>query len=272
MKENSILEILKIKKTVHEFYNGIFEHNFEKICSVFYPEGKSMGYSSKRKMIGIVSRDHWKEMFENNPVNPKHTHHFEILNIEYFETAATVLINIWEEFDDVRMEYKDFLSLLKLENKWQIVNKVFHSESKRIEEESKEHIEEEKMKHKPTDDIDLIIETVQYYIDAVTNIELSKVKKAWHANGQRIFVDKKNNEIVFLESPVKDDEKRIKAALKDTKQRCLIESINKTGRSATARIRWFVESPDWVGTEINYLSLLKRKDKWEIVGKIAHKD
>jgi hypothetical protein len=128
------------------------------------------------------------------------------------------------------------------------------------------------MKHRQTDDIDLIIKTVQYYIDAVTNIELAKVKKAWHTNGQRIFVNKKNNEIVFLESPVKDDEKRIKEALKNTKQRCLIESINKTGTSATAKIKWFVESPDWVGTEINYLSLLKRKDKWEIVGKIAHKD
>jgi hypothetical protein len=128
------------------------------------------------------------------------------------------------------------------------------------------------MKHRQTDDIDLIIKTVQYYIDAVTNIELTKVKKAWHTNGQRIFVNKKNNEIVFLESPVKDDEKRIKEALKNTKQRCLIESINKTGTSATAKIKWFVESPDWVGTEINYLSLLKRKDKWEIVGKIAHKD
>ena len=140
------------------------------------------------------------------------------------------------------------------------------------QKETQIQIEEEKMMHKQTDDIDLIMKTVQYYIDAVTNIELSKVKKAWHKNGQRIFVDKKSNEIVFLESPVKDDVKKIESALKDTKQRCLIESINKTGTAATAKIKWFVESPDWIGTEINYLSLLKREDKWEIVGKIAHKD
>ena len=271
MKNNSV-EIQEIKEAVHRFYNGIFEHDYNKICSVFYSEGKSMGYNSRKKTIGIVSRNHWKEMFENNPVNPEHKHYFEISNIEYFETAATVHIDIWEDFDNLRMEYRDFLSLLRLESKWQIVNKVFHSETKRKEKESTTQIEEKEMKHKQTDDIDLIIKTVQYYIDAVTNIELTKVKKAWHTNGQRVFVDKKNNEIVFLESPVKDNEKRIKAALKNTKQRCLIESINKTGSSATAKIKWFVESPDWVGTEINYLSLLKRQDKWEIVGKIAHKD
>ncbi len=250
--DNNLTEIHNIKKAVQDFYSGIFEHDYDKICTVFYKEGKSMGYNSKRKLIGIVSRDHWKENFENNPVNPNHRHHFEIIDIKYFETAATVQIDIWEEFDDVRREYRDFLSLLKLESKWQIVNKVFHNESKRLEEETQIQNEEEEMKHKQTDDIDLIIKTVQYYIDAVTNIELFKVKKAWHTNGQRIFVDKKNNEIVFLESPVKDDEKRIKAALKNTKQRCLIEGINRTGTSATAKIKWFVESPDWVGTEINY--------------------
>ncbi|MCG3226928.1 MAG: nuclear transport factor 2 family protein [Candidatus Heimdallarchaeota archaeon] len=170
------------------------------------------------------------------------------------------------------MEYRDFLSLLKLESKWLIVNKVFHSNSMQINKTAEKQNGETEMKHKKTDDIDLIIKTVQYYIDAVTNIELSKVKKAWHTNGQRIFVDKKSNEIVFLESPVKDDVKKIESALKNTKQRCMIESINKKGTSATARIKWFVESPDWIGTEINFLSLLKREDKWEIVGKIAHKD
>ncbi|NPD88816.1 MAG: hypothetical protein HGN29_08820 [Asgard group archaeon] len=272
IKNNNLTEIQEIKNTVHDFYNGIFEHDYDKICSFFYSEGKSMGYSSRRKEIGIVSRNHWKEMFENNPIDPNQRYHFEIANIEYFKTAATVQIDIWEEFDETRMEYRDFLSLLKLESKWLIVNKVFHSNTMQINKTAVKQNGETEMKHKQTDDIDLIIKTVQYYIDAVTNIELSKVKKAWHTNGQRIFVDKKSNEIVFLESPVKDDVKKIESALKNTKQRCMIESINKSGTSATARIKWFVESPDWVGTEINFLSLLKREDKWEIVGKIAHKD
>jgi hypothetical protein len=103
-----------------------------------------MGYNSTNRRIGTVSRDHWKEIFENNPINPKHKYHFEITGIEFYETAATVQIDIWEEFDDIRKEYKDFLSLLKLESKWLIVNKIFHSESKRLEKKQKNILEKKK--------------------------------------------------------------------------------------------------------------------------------
>ena len=51
----NLTEIQKIKNTVHDFYNGIFTHDYDKICSVFYSEGKSMGYNSSIKKIGIVA-------------------------------------------------------------------------------------------------------------------------------------------------------------------------------------------------------------------------
>ena len=120
-------------------------------------------------------------------------------------------------------------------------------------------------------EVEGIMETVQHYIDAVTNIKLELVKKAWHEEGRRIFVNSEN-QITFLHSPTKDDADNIKEALKQTKQSCEIESVDISGTAAIVKTKWFVESPRWTGTEINYLSLLKSEGKWIIVSKIAHSE
>ena len=120
-------------------------------------------------------------------------------------------------------------------------------------------------------EIEKIKETVQYYIDAVTKINLDLVKKAWHDEGRRMFVDN-DNQIVFLHSPTKDDVNKIKASIQQTLQSCKIEKIDHYGSAAIARIKWFVKSPKWERTETNFLSLLKSEGKWIIVSKIAHSD
>ena len=116
-----------------------------------------------------------------------------------------------------------------------------------------------------------IKKTVQYYIDAVTKINPELVKKVWHDEGRRIFVNS-NEQIVFLHSPTKDDVDKIKEALKQTQQSCIIENVDIYGNAAVARIKWTVKSPRWEGKETNFLSLLKSEGKWIIVSKIAYSE
>ena len=119
------------------------------------------------------------------------------------------------------------------------------------------------------EDIEEIKKTVQYYIDAVAKIDPELVKKAWHNDGTRIFVNN-DDQIVYLHSPTKDDVDKIKESLKQTKQSGKIENIDIYGTAAVVKVKWFVETPNWTRTEINFLSLLKAKEKWIIVSKIAH--
>lgn len=74
-------------------------------------------------------------------------------------------------------------------------------------------------------EIEKIKETVQYYVDAVTKINPDLVKKAWHDDGRRIFVDN-NEQVIFLHNPTKDNIEKIKEALKQTQQSCIIENID----------------------------------------------
>ena len=127
------------------------------------------------------------------------------------------------------------------------------------------------MKNSKNIEDEKIMETVQYYIDAVTKINPELAKKAWHDDGRRMFVDN-DNQIAFLHSPTQDDVDKIKTALSQTQQSCKIESIDHYGSAAIVRIKWFVKSPKWEGTETNFLSLLKSKGRWIIVSKIAHSD
>ncbi len=127
------------------------------------------------------------------------------------------------------------------------------------------------MKAVDKNEMDEIKKTVQYYIDAVTSINLDLVKKAWHDEGRRMFIDS-DGKIAFLHSPTKDDVEKIKEALKQTQQSGVIEKVDISGSAAVVRIKWTVKSPRWSGNEINFLSLLKSEGKWIIVSKIAHSE
>jgi hypothetical protein len=121
-------ELEQIKKTAIIFCEGVIKCDYKKIFSVFHPEAKSIVLNPKTEEFIILTREHWKENYEENPCDPNIKSSFEIIDIQNFGILGFTHIKIIDEFEDKTIQYTDFLSLVKKGDKWFITNKTGHSE------------------------------------------------------------------------------------------------------------------------------------------------
>ena len=120
----------KIKKTAELFCEGIIECNHDKIFKIFHPEAKSIVVNQKTNELITQTREHWKEANENNQCDPNIDSEYEIKQIEFYGTVGFVHVKIIDKMGDKIVIYTDFLSLLKINENWIIMNKIGYGEQK----------------------------------------------------------------------------------------------------------------------------------------------
>ena len=120
-------ELPKIKDAVNCYINGAIEQNYELIYKGWHPDGKMMALNEDTS-LKIYDRSIWKEWYENAKKNPNVTRKSEILNIDFHGIAANAKVKTIIEHPEGKTIYMDYLNLLKVDDKWQIVNKIFNTE------------------------------------------------------------------------------------------------------------------------------------------------
>ncbi len=111
-----------IEALVQTYLDGLYEGDTEKLARVFHPTSAlahDMGGELK-----VVPRDEWLEAVKNRPtpVSQGLARHDEILQIDQGgPTTAFVKVKcaIRPRF------FTDYLSLLKIDGRWQVAQKVF---------------------------------------------------------------------------------------------------------------------------------------------------
>ena len=120
-------ELRAIEATVQTYLDGLYEGDADKIARAFHPT--SALTDSRDGTINIVPRDAWLEMVRKRP-SPKSQglpRHDKILSIDRTGPAtALVKLNcaIPPRF------FTDYLSLLKIDGRWQVVQKVYATETR----------------------------------------------------------------------------------------------------------------------------------------------
>lgn len=116
--ENQTIEENEIQKTVENLYiKGLQIRDFELIKSICIPEAKLMGRNHKGK-LNVTSLEKWSKRFDpNNP--PFKSLDYSIVKIDREGTSAQVKILF---LVDSKKYITDFLHMLKIEEKWKIVN------------------------------------------------------------------------------------------------------------------------------------------------------
>ncbi len=111
-----------IEAVVKTYLDGLYEGDAEKLASAFHPT--SALTSEDGAGVKIVPRDAWLDLVRNRP-SPKSqnlSRHDEILQIDLAgPTTAFVKLKcaIPPRF------FTDYLSLLKIDGRWQVAQKVF---------------------------------------------------------------------------------------------------------------------------------------------------
>jgi len=116
-----------IEEVVQTYLDGLYEGDTEKLARVFHPTSALTGALGGK--LTIVPRDQWLDAVKNRP-SPKSqnlSRHDEILEIDIAgPTTAFVKVKcaIPPRF------FTDYLSLLKLDGRWQVAQKIYASETR----------------------------------------------------------------------------------------------------------------------------------------------
>ncbi|NHJ33662.1 MAG: nuclear transport factor 2 family protein [Asgard group archaeon] len=121
-------EYENILKTIDTFVEGIRVMDYDLISEAFFEHGLSCG--SIKGKLNYVYRDHWKEMREEmiakgeELVSEKANYSIRSMNI--VGNAASVIMDLtFGTKDKIQERYVEFFHLLKIDDKWLIVNKIF---------------------------------------------------------------------------------------------------------------------------------------------------
>ena len=110
-----------VREVIHLYFRGVDEHDQEALARAFHSEAQleaSLGRYWER------SFSEWRS-FADRPVSPTADQRTNtILSIDIEGSAAVVKTElVWPE-----VRYVDYLSLLKIDGEWKIVNKIWHQE------------------------------------------------------------------------------------------------------------------------------------------------
>ncbi len=121
-------EVENIQKSLDTFVDGLRLIDYNKISKIFFE--KALSCSSVKGKVQYVYRNHWEEMagqakgkeedFESS------TAKYTIKSLNIVGNAASVIIDLTFGIGDkITERYVDFYHMLKVEDGWCIVNKIF---------------------------------------------------------------------------------------------------------------------------------------------------
>ena len=115
-----------IKKVVQTYVDGLNNRDAAMIKKAFHPV--AILYGAGRRGLSEYPRWRWVEALERNPnkLDDAVDYTLEIPSISIAGPAAIVRV----ELDNPKRHYTDFLSLLKLNGEWKIVNKIYYQKDK----------------------------------------------------------------------------------------------------------------------------------------------
>ena len=123
-----ISEVEAIQQALATFVEGLRVLDYTRISSVFFAKGLSCGVG--KEGIVHVYRDHWQEMREKAEAAGEEyvsaTASYAIRSLAIVGNAASVVIDLtFGTEEKITERYVDFYHMLKVKDKWLIVNKIF---------------------------------------------------------------------------------------------------------------------------------------------------
>jgi len=108
-----------VRQTVQNYLHGLKHNDVESLKKAFYPEAKLL-FVRKDKQLGQLTQEQWYKGFAAS-AGKEEKGDLSITSVDITGDAASV--KVVEVYD--QSKYIDYLSLLKLNGEWKIVNKIY---------------------------------------------------------------------------------------------------------------------------------------------------
>lgn len=115
----------QIRNAIQTYFDSMYESSADKARTAFHPHARITGYLEDG--LHEMSTDEFAEFVASQQPSPRvkgEPARLEVLSIEIAGSTATARVRD----DYLGMTFLDSLSLLKIEGRWSIYNKLFHVE------------------------------------------------------------------------------------------------------------------------------------------------
>lgn len=119
-------EMEAIAQTIQLYFDGMYYSDAEKLNQAFHPESFLTGHVEGN--TARISFEDWKGMVAKTPPPAENGEEYDMRIVSIDVTGLTASVKVADLYRATR--YTDYLSLVKLDDTWQIVNKIFHHEPK----------------------------------------------------------------------------------------------------------------------------------------------
>ena len=119
------VDIQRIRQTVQLYFEGMYHSDVDKLRKAFHPSAALMGYYSGN--LAHIPLEKWLEMVAARPAPAKNGEEYNMRLVSLDLTENVAVVKVKDLY--LGLWFTDYLSLLKIEDEWVIVNKIFHHES-----------------------------------------------------------------------------------------------------------------------------------------------
>jgi len=115
-------DVEQVKKTVSFYLDGGTNNDFETLKKAFHKDAR-MKYLRGGKYYDVNALEFFKSRMKPGPKQKRET---KIASVSITGNAASAILEI--EYDT--FTFTDYMNLLKIDGKWQVVNKIFFRKNK----------------------------------------------------------------------------------------------------------------------------------------------
>lgn len=243
------------KIPLDNYLKGQTTGNAEFIRKAFYTDARIMSFrDGKLANLGV---EDFAARFNGKSANDEAERKRSIESIEVSGTAAIAKIVL----DYPTIKFVDYMTLLKIDGEWKIVNKSFFAQPR--------NNTTEKVNFKSADKEKQAVETtLKTFLRATKTGDSELLKQTLQPEGNQKYVENnKYSSKTYPEFLIQFAKVRKgKPAADDNNRKRTIESIEISGNAAIAKL--IADYPD--AKYFEYLALLKIGDEWKIVNNVFY--
>jgi hypothetical protein len=115
-------ELSLVSAAVEDYFEGMYRGDVARLRHVFHPQAMLYGY--RDGIFTVLQIDEWLNKVAKRPIPAQNGEPFEMI-IESIDLTGNVgNVKVRDLYMGLR--FTDYLNMVKLEGRWQIVNKTFH--------------------------------------------------------------------------------------------------------------------------------------------------
>lgn len=125
MQSNELLtnpELQPVIAVIDHYFQGLYHGDLDRLRIAFHPKAKLYGYRDDK--FSELDLDTWLAKVSTRPIPAKNGEPFE-MKVESIDLSGKVG-NVKVQDLYMGLRFTDYLNMVKVEERWQIINKTFH--------------------------------------------------------------------------------------------------------------------------------------------------